>query len=882
MPASGGESSASATHAGADWWSLQPLTRPAPPPVKTQSWVRQPLDAFVLHTLEANGLNPSPPAPAHHLIRRLAFDLTGLPPAPEEVASFASAYQNDPDSAVGELVDRLLASPHYGERWARHWLDVARYGESDGYEYDKLRPHAWPYRDWVIRALNDDLPYDRFAQLQIAGDVLEPNNAGALAATGFLVCGAFDGLLPQGDKMRKIMREDEMEDLVGTVSQTFLGLTVHCARCHDHKFDPVSQREYYQLASALAGVHRGDRELPPEGDPESLRKQIAELNSLVAQLEEPVRKTFAAGQRGKPGNPSNLPQPVAAWNFDQDLRDEIGSLHGEAKGGARVENGALWLDGKSAYVATPPLNRALKARTLAVWVKLANTDQRGGGPLSVQTIDGNRFDAIVFGEREPKRWMAGSEGYVRTQSFEGAEEAAAQTGFTHIAIVHHADGTLTGYRNGEAYGKSYKVATPVTFEAGAAQVVFGLRHGTSAAEGRMFAGWIDRAALFDRALTSEEITASAQASFISEAQLVEQLSPKQREQRQAWRGDIARRQVELDRLLNAKAYAVTPKDAGVTRLLIRGSPFQPGDVVAAGGVAAVQGMNASFGLAPDAAEGERRVALAQWITNPDNPLFARVLVNRVWHHHFGQGLVKTPNDLGFNGGQASHPELLDWLAAEFRASGWSLKQLHRLITTSATYRQATAPNAEAMRVDADNRLLWRHTPRRLEAEALRDAVLAVAGKLETTAGGEGYRDFHMHMHKGSWVYDSIDPVGPEFNRRSIYRTWARGSQHPLLTPFDCPDPSTTTPVRGVTTTPLSSLALMNTSFTLRMADHFAERLIAEAGGEPTKQVAHAYQLAFARDPKPPELAMSIEFIRANDLAAFCRVLLNANEFLYLN
>ena len=274
--------------------------------------------------------------------------------------------------------------------------------------------------------------------------------------------------------------------------------------------------------------------------------------------------------------------------------------------------------------------------------------------------------------------------------------------------------------------------------------------------------------------------------------------------------------------------------------------------------------------------------LANLIATESNPLFARVMVNRLWHHHFGQGLVKTPNDLGFNGGEASHPELLDWLADEFRASGWSMKHLHRLITTSATYRQAAAPNAEALRVDAENRLLWRHIPRRLEAEALRDAVLAVAGKLEPAIGGEGYRDFHMHLHKGSWVYDPIDPAGPEFNRRSIYRTWARGSQHPLLTTFDCPDPSTTTPVRGVTTTPLGSLSLMNTSFILRMADHFAERLNHEAGSEPAKQISRAYRLAFARDPKPAELAMSLEFVHANDLAAFCRVLFNANEFLYLN
>lgn len=874
--------SSAATMAGTNWWSLQPIRRPAAPSVNDSRWVRTPIDAFILAQLDANGLQPSSPAPPHQLIRRLSYDLTGLPPEPAQVTAFDRAYQLDPDHAVGELVDRLLASSHYGEHWARHWLDVARFGESDGYEYDKLRPNAWRYRDWVIGALNDDLPYNRFAQLQIAGDLLAPKDPGAIAATGFLVCGAFDGLLPQGDKMRKIMREDEMEDLVGTVSQTFLGLTVHCARCHDHKFDPVSQREYYQLASALAGVRRGDRDLPPEGDPEALRRRIAELNSQITQLETPIRRRLLAANESSAPSQATPPPPIAHWTFDQDLRDHQGTLHGEARGGARIEGGALWLDGKSAYVATPPLDRPLKAKTLEVWVKHANLEQRGGAPLSLQSTDGGRFDAIVFGEREPKRWMAGSEGYVRTQSFEGSEEASLPTEFTQIAMVYREDGTITAYRNGQPYGKSYQVSDPATFAAGVSQVVFGLRHGTEAAEGRMFAGGIDRAAIYDRALTPEEVAASAQTNYISEAQLVAHLSPRQREQREAWRAAATAVQAKLKRLLNAKAYAVTPKDAGITHLLLRGSPFQPGDAVAAGGVAAIHGLTSTFGVAPEAPEGERRMALANWIASPDNPLFARVMVNRIWHHHFGQGLVKTPNDLGFSGGEASHPELLDWLADEFRRGGWSRKQLHRLIATSATYRQSTAPNEQALRVDADNRLRWRHTPRRLGAEELRDAVLAVAGKLEPTSGGEGYRDFHMHLHKGSWVYDPIDPAGAEFNRRSIYRTWARGSQHPLLTTFDCPDPSTTTPVRGVTTTPLGALSLMNTSFILRMADHFAERLNREAGSEPAKQVARAYQLAFARAPRPAELAMSVEFIRANDLPAFCRVLFNANEFLYLN
>ena len=309
------------------WWSLQPVPRPEVPAVKNAGWVRNPIDAFVLSKLERMGLNPTPEAGEGVIERRLHFGLTGLPPVPGVTAD----------------VDALLASPHYGERWARHWLDVARYGESNGFEYDQLRPNAWTYRDWVIDAFNEDMPYDQFVKWQIAGDVLAPDHPGAIAATGFLVCGAFDGLKPNGDKQRRIMREDEMEDIVGTVAQSFLGLTVHCARCHDHKFDPIAQKEYFQMASALAGVHRGDRSVPAGLGVAEKRKKIEELTRKLAEADGVVRERLLAGMEndGRNKNRDGLPQPVSRWSFDKDLRDEIGSLHGQARGTARVEGGAL-------------------------------------------------------------------------------------------------------------------------------------------------------------------------------------------------------------------------------------------------------------------------------------------------------------------------------------------------------------------------------------------------------------------------------------------------------------------------------------------------------------------------------------------------------------
>lgn len=860
-----GALSAADERAGEDWWSLQKVVRPVLPAVKDKDWVRNPIDLFVLAKLEEMGLVPAPAASEQVLSRRLHYGLIGLPPEP----------------GVRRDVDQLLASPHYGERWARHWLDVARFGESNGFEYDQLRPNAWAYRDWVIDALNADMSYQQFAKWQIAGDILEPNHPGAIAATAFLVCGAFDGLKPNGDKQRKIMREDEMADLVGTVGQSFLGLTVNCARCHDHKFDPIKQKEYFQMASALAGVHRGDRNVPAGTNVAERQKELVALSTKLAEADSSIRKRLLTKKENVKATRPEAPAPISRWTFDKDLRDEIGQLHGQAKGSARVEGGALVLDGKTAFVATSPLTKNIKARTLEAWVKLANLGQRGGGVISIQGTKGEPFDAIVYGEREAGQWMSGSSGHTRTKSFGGSGEKEASDQFVHVAIVYQEDGTITGYRNGRPYGQSYKTGVH-HYTAGAHQILFGMRHGTGADAKRLLAGRIDRAQLYDRALTAEEVALSAKVAIVTEAELIAALTPDQKQKREEWKVEIARLTGEIQKQGQKKVYAVTPKGAPVRHILARGSPFERGEEVAPGGVASVQdGISANFGLKPNAPEGERRRKLAEWVAHENNPLFARVMMNRLWHYHFGQGLVKTPNDLGFSGGKPSHPELLDWLAAEFKAQGWSLKKMHKLIVNSATYGQSSQANPKAQQVDAGNDYLWRRKPARLEAESIRDAILKVSGALNPVGGGPGFRDFKMYNHKGSWVYDPIDPEGAEFNRRSIYRTWARGNVHPLLAPLDCPDPSSAAPVRSVTTTPLGALSLMNTSFVLRMSDQMAKRLESQSG-DAKARAARGIELAFGRPATPEELEITSAFIAKNGLPAFCRVLFNSNEFLYVN
>ena len=861
-----------ATRAGYDWWSLQPLRRPAPPVADAH-----PIDAFIRAKLAENKLSPSATADRRTLIRRLKFDLTGLTPTPAEVDRFVG--DTSPD-AYAKLVDRLLSSPHYGERWARHWLDVAQFGESDGFEYDRMRPNAWRYRDWVVQALNADMPYDRFAKLQIAGDVLEANEPAAIVATGFLVGGAYDGLKPAGDALRQIMRQDELEDIVGVVGQSFLGLTVHCARCHDHKFDPVRQSDYYRLAAALAGVRRGDRSLPPPPAASELTRRIDGLRKELAEAEEMVRARIrrdrAAGAKERP----TPPKPFAAWDFSRDLRDTIGGLHGQATGDAKVTDGALRLDGHS-YVTAGPVPLAIKEKTFEAWVQLDDLEQRGGGVVGIQSRDGGVFDAVVFGEREPGRWMAGSESFGRTQSLGGPAETEAKNSFVHIAITYAADATVTVYRQGAPYGKGYRVDKPVTFpEGGEAQIVFGLRH-TPAGGNKHLKGRILRANLYARALTADEIALSAGSpDVVSEAELVRALSPEQTRVRNRLINDLAVEGTRLATLIDAKAFAVAPGQPEQTYRLKRGNPLEKAEVVSAGGVTAIAG--GDFGLKADAPEADRRRKLADWVASERNPLFARTMVNRVWQYHFGRGLVATPNDLGFNGGSPSHRELLDWLACELVAKKWSLKDLHRTIVTSETYRQASASRSEAAAVDADNRLLWRHSPHRLEAEALRDATLSVAGQLNAAAGGPGYLDVLPVFFRGSQFYEPIDPVGPEFNRRSVYRMAARGGRNPLLDTFDCPDPSTTTPKRGSTTTPQQALSLMNSSFVLRMADHLAERLRKEGGKDTDDQIRLGFLLVYGRTAVGAEAAAARELVAKHGLAPFCRALLNANGFLYVH
>ncbi len=872
---------------GADsWWSLRPLSATPPPVHPTPSPHANPVDAFVSARLGTAGLTASPTASRRALARRLSFDLLGLPPDPSTVDQFVN------DSRPGawiRLVDRLLAHPHYGERWARHWLDIVRYGESQGFERDKIRPDAWRYRDWVAGAFNSDMPYNRFVSWQLAGDVLHPGNPRAVIATGFLVAGSYDevGNSQQSQAMKRIVRQDELEDIVSVVGQAFLGLTIHCARCHDHKFDPIPQREYYRMAAALDGVRHGLRDLPAPSLPEtsrlpasSLHARRLRLQQQLALLERPARHHILKNRRTQRSG-TKPPAPFARWDFDNGARDSIGQLHGTLRGDSRVDDGRLILP-RRGFVTTPPIPRTLGARTLEAWVRLDDTRQRGGGLVALQAVDGPAHDAIAFGELEAGRWNLASENRNRTVSFEGPEERGADKEFVHLAFVFAADGSVRAFRNGQAYGRAIRTRGPIVFPAGQARLVIGLRHPPTL-RARHLRGEVDRVQLHLRALTAREVLASAGplATAVSEQEFQASLSTSEQKRRSHLKFEIAHLAQLATRWNTWKSYAVSPRPPGVTHVLARGDPKSPGLAVSAGGVSAVPGAPVDFRVPADAPDPPRRIALAKWITNPRNPLFSRVIVNRVWLHHFGAGLVETPSDFGINGGLPSHPRLLDWLANQLVDHDWSLKHIHRLILTSTTYQQASRFRQAAAAQDAGNRLIWRQLPRRLEAEALRDSLLAISGSLNHEIGGPGFYDFTTFTNN-SQFYDVGDPIGTTFARRSVYRTVIRSGRNRFLDAFDCPDPSTKTPRRAVTTTPLQALSLLNSNFVLRMADRLSARVRRETDNTLPARIRLAFRLCFARPPTATEAETSLSFAKRHGLPALARVLFNSNEFLYVD
>ncbi len=686
-------------------WSLAPLRKVPPPAVRDTVPVQNRVDRFLLAPLEAKGLTYNASADPRTLVRRLAFGLTGLPPTPEEVEAFAA----DPSpGAYDRLVDRLLASPHFGEHLGRDWLDLARYADSGGYEDDDDRPLAYPYRDFVIRAFNDDLPFDTFLRWQIAGDELEPDNRLALAATGFATAGPLQTFFP-----RKRDRYDELDDIVSTVGSAMLGLTVGCARCHDHKYDPIPTREYYRLQAVFAASRREERTLAPD-DGTELRRQIDYFTREASRLERSLREAA-------------LERKLSALSISEAEK-------------ARLRR------------PTDPADAGQ-----------ADLLRRFGSMLAVS-------DADLFPDADDRKSL--SRLTAQLDELKGRKQPKALT----LA--------------GSGYGRAF---------------------------------------------------------FLE-------------------RGDPDR---EREAVPPGFLTALTPhRPTWDKHSWERWAP-----------------------RTPDRPVPQPRRALANWLTDVDGGagrLAARVIVNRLWQHHFGEGLVRTPNDFGAQGDRPSHPELLDWLAGELVAGGWHLKPIHRLLVTSAAYRQDANIDPAKASADPENRLVGRRRPQRLTAEALRDALLSVSGCLNREMYGPGVKPPipaeaifpTAPKHGDVWPADAED--GPATWRRSVYVVTKRSNPVPFLQSFDAPDTAASCGRRGTTTVPTQALILMNDPFVVGQARRFAERVRAAAGESPPEQVNRAIALAYGRPPRAAEAETAVQFLRGHSLADLCQVLVQSNEFAFID
>jgi hypothetical protein len=867
-----------------DWWAIRPLTRPLLPTVKDTSWPLTPIDWFILAALERKGMRPSPFIDRIGFIRRATYDLHGLPPTPKEIDDFVNDQSPD---ALARLIDRLLASPRYGERWGRHWLDIIHYADTHGYDKDKRRLWAWLFRDWVIRALNQDLPYRRFVRYQLAGDVFYPGDPDGIVATGFVVAGPWDFVgnveLREGTVEKEKTRVLDRDDMVTNTMSTFVSLTAHCARCHDHKFDPIPQKDYYRLQAVFAGVERGDRFYPAREVRErqlALQKQqqflLARRDTLLNKIKEVT-----------------TPELTRRENELSELRKQLADLPLLLKGALSPTNGyhsdispkadvEKWVQVDLGQSMALDEIRLIPARPTdfpdspgfgfpARW-RIDLADEPGfGRPETIAdhtkrdypNPKDNPVAIRVAGKRARYVRVTGERLWLRMNDYVFA-----------LAELQ----ALAGGKN-LARGKKVNAKDSIEFGRWSTRYLvddFDSRHRLPDLADPLIAKAVDRRIdLLQRIAAADGERRALAAALIDSATQTELAKI-------ATGLELIGKQIEEVHAA-VKAYAVVPRPPRAIHVLKRGEVLKKKELVGAGALSLVPGLAATFKLADINDEGSRRAALADWITHPRNMLTWRSIVNRIWQYHFGQGLVDTPNDFGKNGSKPTHPELLNWLAVEFRDGGQSLKKLHRMILLSAAYRQSSRHNAAYARLDADNRYLWRMNRRRLDAESIRDGVLAVSGKLAPAMYGPGY-DLFRFKDDHSPVYDhtALERIhDPETYRRTVYRFVVRSVPNPFLESLDCADPNINVPVRNTTLTALQALALLNNPFMVKQAEFFAER-VTRLGPDLPAQIDAAYRLAFGRRPIPEEKKMMTDHARRHGLANACRLLLNSNEFVFID
>jgi hypothetical protein len=855
-------------------WSLEPLKSPA-----VHGNEVNPIDSFIIKALEQNNLTPSPKAGKTTLIKRLYYDLVGLPPTPEEVQVFVA--DSNP-KAYEKLVDQLLASPRYGERWARHWLDTIQFADTHGYEHDIAREHAWSYRDYVITSLNGDKSWRRFIREQLATDYFYPDEPQLTPALGYLGATPFDlsTYITSGVTFDYLDRDS----MVTQTMAAFVSTTANCARCHDHKFDPIPQQDYYALQAVFSGVIKGDVAYDADPKTNSERKlwnrllteaQSKDTNILLrSDNVEHVKQWLSKRQSEEVWIPLNV--------------DTFQSTDGVML--TRLPNGAIRSGGPRPDKATYTITGTTDLTTItALRLNVFTVDKlpkKGPGrhegnfhlseiavrifkqdelnpveiKLSRATADFNQIDWSVetaIDKNTGTAWgIHPAVGLSHHAVFEFEEALAVKPG-DRLSIVLdqlHGSGHIIGEFSLDVSGKD-----PESVVALPAAVSNKLSKPSSE---------LTESEHLERVTSVMRFIAEDTLAEFPEYSLVYAAAPSV----DMPDGTEGPKLVTID----------TPKP--VYRM-VRGNFDDPAELVEPGALSALNALSPRFTLDTQEEEASRRAALADWIAHPDNVLTWRSIVNRVWHYHFGRGLCDTPSDIGRMGGRPSHPELIDWLAVWFRddAQG-SLKALHKLIATSETYQQSSAIRAEALEIDEGNRLLWRQYRHRLDADAYRDYTRSMAGTLDLRMGGPGIQEFTQGP--GPQLTPALDYGGFDWdaegaNRRSIYRFVWRGIADPFMESLDFPDLGLLAPKREFSVSSLQALTLYNNEFVLHHAQAIANRL-AEESPDLNTQIARATQLAWHRNPTGEELREFQDFVQKHGLAAICRVILNSNEYLFVD
>jgi hypothetical protein len=894
-PAGSGPADAAGGATGGDvHWAYRPLAKPRPPAAPRagapgiERWARTPIDLFILEKLAAEGLAPSPEADRRTLLRRLWFDLLGLPPSPAELDAFLADCEA---GAWERAVDRLLASPHHGERWARHWLDAVHFAESHGHDQDRPREHAWPYRDYLIGAFNDDRPYARFVEEQVAGDALFPDDPEAIVATGFLAAGPWDESSLRDIRPDSVDRlagqYADRDDMVRTVMSALASTTVHCARCHEHKFDPISQTEYYGLQAVFAGVDRANRRYDLDPETAGRRRRLEARRDELARLGRGVPGLLDAPAEAR----------VAAWERTLDAPPRwilLDPIEFRSEGGATLVSegdGALVSEGKRPDKDTYTITAQVELpRVGGIRLDVLADDRlphRGPG----RQENGN----LHLSEIEVSAAPAGDPAAARALALAKPRADFSQEGWSvEQAIDGNPASAWAIYPEvGKPHRAVFAVKEPEAAGGGRVLLSFRLRQlqGSGHLIGKLRLAATESPPPFDGEVLPPAVSAA----------LATPAAARTDDERAELALHVLRREVEREIAAlppRALVYCATAKfeadgtftPAGAPRpvhVLERGEVGRPGPEAAPGALSCLSGLCGLSGALEPADprdEGARRAALARWLSDPRNGLVWRSIANRIWHHHFGRGLVETPDDFGRMGAAPTHPELLDWLAATLQETGGSLKALHRLIATSAVYRQASRYESPFAERDAGNRWLWRMSRRRLDAESFRDACLRIAGRLDSRQGGPSDRQFiespGLHVTP-TLDYLGFDPERAENYRRSVYRFLFRTVPDPFMESLDCPAGSQLEPRRNESITALQALAMLHDKVVARASEALAQATLA-AGPELDARVADLFRRVLLRPPSRPEAAAVSAYAAEHGLANASRFLLNTNEFVFVD